>query len=352
MLAVLGIAVGTIDGAASQGPRTGASARGASDSISANTPLRFKDRVRRAVSDQANVGASAGRAGIGIASLAPVVRKVPAITGDPRLGGVLRCGRGDWDEPDGTTYPVTYQWLRDSTEIGGETTSSHTVVAADVQHAVRCDVTATTPGGAATAHSASVFPAAPLALTIPRLGGDPRFHQTLSCSRGTWNDDDLPPYPTTRTWLRDGAVIAGQTAATYTLTSLDVNRFISCRVNVGALASATSVSPFAAAPRSLSAPDVSGDPRLGGTLSCSRGTWDDEGIAPYAVSKQWLRDGVDIIGAVGDSYTVASLDVNHAISCRVRAEDLTDATSAAVYGTPRRSARSPSSRAIPGWGAH
>ena len=275
-----------------------------------------------------------GRAGVGIASRPPGVRTAPAITGDPRLGGVLRCGRGDWDEPDEATYPVTYQWLRDAIELGGETTSNHTVAVADVQHAIRCDVTATSSGGTATAHSATLYPPAPLSLTIPGLGGDPRFHQTLSCSRGTWNDDDLPRYPTTRTWLRDGAAIAGQTAATYTLTSLDVNRYISCRMNVGALASATSVGAYAAAPRSLSVPDVTGDPRLGGTLSCARGIWDDEGIAPYAVTKQWLRDGVDIIGAVGDGYTVASLDVNHAISCRVRAEDLTDATSAAVYGTP------------------
>ena len=45
-------------------------------------------------------------------------------------------------------------------------------------------------------------------------------------------------------------------------------------------------------------PSVSGDPRVGGTLSCDRGRWDDTPDAPYDYQYFWVRDyGEPIDGA-------------------------------------------------------
>ena len=67
-------------------------------------------------------GAQRPRVGY-VAALAgvPVNRTAPAITGDHRLGGVLTCSRGTWDEPEGVAYPTTYQWVRDNADLTGQT---------------------------------------------------------------------------------------------------------------------------------------------------------------------------------------------------------------------------------------
>ena len=73
----------------------------------------------------------------------PVNRTAPTITGDQRLGGVLTCGRGTWDDPEGAPYAIEYQWVRDNQDLTGETGATHTIAPADIGHGVRCDVRAT-----------------------------------------------------------------------------------------------------------------------------------------------------------------------------------------------------------------
>ncbi|HET6547272.1 MAG TPA: hypothetical protein VFG79_02365, partial [Solirubrobacter sp.] len=272
----------------------------------------------------------------------PVNRTAPAITGDQRLGGTLTCRPGTWDEPETGPYAYDFQWVRDGQDLTGETGTTHAVTAQDIGHGLRCDVRATGDSGSDEASSQTFYPPAPEALIPPRMSGDLRLGRTLSCSRGTWNDDGVSAYATTTTWLRNGQPIAGETASTYAVTAQDVGRQIQCRVSVGALATSTANGLYPTAPAARATPQVSGDPRLGGTLTCSRGTWDDEGIAAYAVTKQWLRDGAEILGANADDYTVRLADVGHGVSCRVRAADLTDSTASNVYPT------SPSQRSQPG----
>src|SRR3954453_12080903 len=120
-----------------------------------------------------------------------VNRTAPTLTGDLRLGGVLTCGQGVWDDAQGTPYSYALQWVRDNADLTGETNSTHTLTAADIGRAMRCDVTATGDSGTREANSVTYYPPAPSALTPPRIGGDLRLGRTLSCTRGTWNDDGL-----------------------------------------------------------------------------------------------------------------------------------------------------------------
>ena len=90
-----------------------------------------------------------------------------------------------------------------------------------------------------------------------------------------------------------------------------------------------------------SAPALAGDDRLGGELTCSRGTWDDRGLpAPYAVAYAWQRDGEPIEGADSARHTVVRDDVGHALACVVTAEGATEAVTGAAHpagprnGTP------------------
>ncbi|HWK27649.1 MAG TPA: hypothetical protein VNS09_13860 [Solirubrobacter sp.] len=272
----------------------------------------------------------------------PVNRTAPAVTGDLRLGGTLTCSRGTWDDPESGAYATTFQWVRDSTDVLNATAATYAITSADVGRSLRCDVRAEGGSGSTRASSATVTPSAPRALTPPRVSGDPRLGQTLNCSRGTWDDQGLPAYDTTVQWLRDSQPVLGRTASTYTIAREDVARSVTCRVSVGALASSTATAAVPTPPQSHTRPIVSGDLRLGGVLSCSRGNWDEEDLSPYAVTRQWVRDTTDILGATGEQYTVQLADIGRSITCRVRAEALTDSVSLAV--TPA----APNERSQPG----
>lgn len=79
------------------------------------------------------------------------------------------------------------------------------------------------------------------------------------------------------------------------------------------------------APVSLTSPAIaaSGDP--GAAVPCSAGTWR---YNPGSFGRQWLRDGVPIDGASGDTYTLTAADAGRAIVCRVNATNAGGATSA------------------------
>jgi hypothetical protein len=71
------------------------------------------------------------------------------------------------------------------------------------------------------------------------------------------------------------------------------------------------------APVNSSPPAIAGTAAVGGSLSCSPGSWSGSPTFAY----QWLRDGSAIPGATSASYTVGSGDVGHSLSCRVTATE-------------------------------
>src|SRR4051794_16747146 len=119
----------------------------------------------------------------------PVNRTAPPLTGDLRLGGTLTCGQGVWGDPATSPHNYPFQWARDNQAPSGETKPTPPPPAPDIGRATRCDVTATGASGIREANSATYYPPAPSALTPPRITGDLRLGRTLSCTRGTWNDD-------------------------------------------------------------------------------------------------------------------------------------------------------------------
>jgi hypothetical protein len=89
-------------------------------------------------------------------------------------------------------------------------------------------------------------------------------------------------------------------------------------------------------PVNLSPPEIGGTAEVGGTLSCSRGTWSGD---PTSFARAWLRDGSVLAGRTGSTYDVVAADAGHALRCRVTATNRggsASATSAAVVvdGTP------------------
>lgn len=82
--------------------------------------------------------------------------------------------------------------------------------------------------------------------------------------------------------------------------------------------------PVVAAPVNSVAPVASGTVTIGGSLSCTTGTW--SGSPTYAY--QWRRAGVNIGGATASSYTPVATDIGRAIDCVVTATNAGGSASA------------------------
>jgi len=83
---------------------------------------------------------------------APSNASVPVVTGTAQEGEILTSTTGTWNN-DPTSF--AYQWQRGTSNIGGATSSTYTVVTADVGSTLRCVVTATNAVGATAANSAN-----------------------------------------------------------------------------------------------------------------------------------------------------------------------------------------------------
>lgn len=91
---------------------------------------------------------------------APVNTVAPAVTGTPEVGSELECSTGTWQAADS----YAYQWQSspdgedDWADIASATTNAYEPVVGDVGDYIRCIVTATGAGGAASAASNVVGP--------------------------------------------------------------------------------------------------------------------------------------------------------------------------------------------------
>ena len=98
------------------------------------------------------------RLGYAVERVVPVVpptnASLPAITGTAQVGSTLTCSNGSWSNSP-TSY--TKSWLRDGSAVSGATASTYKLVSADADHHLSCKVTASNPGGSASATSASLL---------------------------------------------------------------------------------------------------------------------------------------------------------------------------------------------------
>ena len=258
----------------------------------------------------------------------------PSISGDPRVGGTLTCDRGRWDDSPDAPYTYDYFWVRGFGDaIDGADSPAYVVTAEDAGVELLCVVHALNGQLDSYQESNVAVARLPEPRTAPVITGPSRLGGELRCTRGVWDDRDLPAYATRFAWLRDGEVIDGATSDRYTVRLLDIGAELACEVTAEGASSATSPVTVPSAPVALLAPAVSGSPRIGGTLTCSRGTWDDEGVAPYDVAYQWFSDGEQIPFARSLTYIVQLGDAGHALACRVTALGLRDAFSASVAVT-------------------
>ena len=188
----------------------------------------------------------------------PYLITAPTTSGTPQIGVLSSVGPAVWGNMPSS---VTGQWRLDGSPVGSPVNAAGTVtytpVAGDERKVLTLSYTVTNGSGSipytVTLGTVAVGAGAPVNTGLPVITGVAQVGQLLTVGGDTWTG--LPGSPTfIIEWLRNGAVISGATATTYTPVSGDQGALISARVyavdpvNGTPFATAVAVGPIAAAP--------------------------------------------------------------------------------------------------------
>lgn len=254
------------------------------------------------------------------------------ITGMPEQGGLLSVDWSTISDLDGIDpATVSIQWWRGQEAIAGATQAGYRPTQADVGADLRVSYSYTDLEG--TQETVESQPLGPIRNVNdapqgqPRIFGDLREGVTLAVTTADiFDPDGMVDGTQTLQWLRDGEEISGASGPALSLGQQDVGTVISVRVSyvdgfgaveevVGTtLGQVVNVNDL---PRG--GLGIGGQAIEGATLTLNAGdVTDADGIVAGTGAYQWLRDGVEITGAVQSSYTLTQADVAARISASYR----------------------------------
>jgi len=316
---------------------------------------------------------------------------VPGTTGIPVAGVAQSSSVGTFTGAGPLTY--TYQWKKCQPKDGpcyrillpSAQLSTFVPTADLIGWSLRVEVTATNAAGSATEQSEStplVVGNPPASSVRPRISvfaTNPTVGQVLTVDSGSFSGFGLTytyqwrrcdPFGT----LPSCIAIPGATTSSYTTTEADLGVTLRVFVTASGIGGSTTVFsdhtfPTIPAPRfapsATTAPALTGDAVLGGTLTATRGTF--TGFAPIRYVSTWQRCDATVTickavkGVKGLIYPVTRADLGWRIRLSVAAVNSigsirarSDATEPIVVGQPKPNGRRVvgSSRAdyIPGGG--
>jgi surface antigen len=154
----------------------------------------------------------------------------------------------------------------------------------------------------------------------PAIAGTPKVGSTLTASPGTWN---AAAATLTYQWLQNGVAIAGATTSTLAPKAGQQGKALTVRVTASSLGypttSATSAPTDAVAPGAIvstTAPSISGEAKVGETLTANPGSWNP---VPDGIRYQWRSAGAPVAGATGPALVLEPQVVGKPVSVAVTA---------------------------------
>jgi len=322
--------------------------------------------LEKATNGEGSASAQSARTAVVTGITTPVSTGDPVVSGASFEGSTLSTTTGTWS---GTSLAFGYQWVRCGADGGlpdgsncpsipGATESSYTLVAADIGHRLRVQVTASNPAGTATAASnpsalveQSTTTGPPRSVVEPSISGTLVLGRILFASIGTWAGET--PISFAYQWMRCGAdggvsdasncaAISGADTSSYTLATDDVGARLRIRItasnslgmqtvasNATAAVQSSPTTP-SQAPTNTRSPLIFGLPVRGEQLTSSVGLW--TGTTPLVFSYRWLRcpasggqasgsDCTAITGATGTQYELTADDVGRRTRVQVTARN-------------------------------
>jgi len=202
------------------------------------------------------------------------------------------------------TAPFTYQWLKNSANIGGATESSYTTpatLAGDTGS--KFDVVVNNSAGSATSTMATLtVTAAPVA---PTISAQPANQTVAVGETATFSVAANGSAPLSYQWQKNGANISGATAPSYT-TPATVSGDNGAKFDVvvsNASGSITSTIATLTVSAAEVAPTITTQPTNQTVTVGQTATFSVTATGTAPLSYQWQKNGATISGATASSYT-------------------------------------------------
>ena len=258
----------------------------------------------------------------------------PSLVGNGAVGSVVTCNPGAWSGSPSPTFSYDFRVNGISVQSGASNT--YTPLIGDDTKTLTCLVTATNSQGSASEGTSNslVIGRSPVNTVAPTLSpsGTQYNGAVITLGNGTFTGTATLTYA--YRWKRNGIVIVGQTANTYTIVSGDDGTIITGEVKAtnsygetAFISTSNQVNAVnATAPVNTIAPVISGTATLGSTLTSTTGTW--TGLPTPSYTYQWYRGESIISGATNSTYVTVVADSIASITCVVTATNLAGSSNA------------------------
>ena len=280
--------------------------------------------------DGAGGSATATSASVTVANSNPIFNSTPAISGSATYGSTLSIVNTTTTDADSDSVSLSYQWLADGIDIFGATGDSYTLTQADAHALITARVTANDGNGGSdimTTAAVMIANSDPTFTGTPTISGSAAVGSLLSVSNTATSDADGDTTTLGYQWQSNGVDIVGATSATFTPTADQAHTSITVIVtaddgNGGSTPVTTAgVTVANSDPSFNGTPTITGSGTVGSLLSISNTATTDIDTDTVTLSYQWHADGVDIIGATGDTYTLTQDDAHALITVTITADD-------------------------------
>ena len=230
------------------------------------------------------------------------------VSGEAKVGSTLIANAISWD----FTSTLSYQWLRDGSNIPSAQASSYLVTESDIGKNISIKVTSSKSN-----FSSAFVSSQPVLVTNPKassavITGSATVGSTLTATPG-----ENASVQVSYRWLRAGKAITGAVTSTYTPTYLDYLKPITVTTTVtqnGFPVTTTTSNAVVIKAGTIPSSDIAiaGSPVMAETLLLTASI-------PYGTKAtyQWLNEGVVIPSSTRSSYKLKATDVGKNISVRV-----------------------------------
>ena len=230
------------------------------------------------------------------------------VSGEAKVGSTLIANAISWD----FTSTLSYQWLRDGSNIPSAQASSYLVTESDIGKNISIKVTSSKSN-----FSSAFVSSQPVLVTNPKassaaLTGSATVGSTLTATPG-----ENASVQVNYRWLRAGKTITGAVTSTYTPTYLDYLKPITVTTTVtqnGFPVTTTTSNAVVIKAGTIPSPDIAiaGSPVMAETLLLTASI-----LYGTKATFQWLNEGVVIPSSTRSSYKLKATDVGKNISVRV-----------------------------------
>jgi hypothetical protein len=237
----------------------------------------------------------------GTGSPAPVA---PTITTQP-TGQTVSAGQtASFMVAASGTSPLSYQWLKNGTNLAGATSASYTTPATTTSDSgAKFDVVVSNSAGTVTSAMATLTVNA---LTVaPTITTQPANQTVTAGQTANFAVVATGTAPLSYQWSKNGAAISGATSSTYTTpatTSSDSGAQFTVVVSNSA-GSATSAAATLTVSAAAVAPTITTQPANQTVTAGQTATFSVVATGTAPLSYQWQKSGVNITGANSASYT-------------------------------------------------